>query len=88
MAKPVKKKVPAKSGPKSEGTALYTNRNHWILGVGILTIIIGFYFLAQLPVNGFWTMYMAPIFLVIGFLVIIPLGIMVGYKETGNSKGD
>ena len=66
----------------------FTKKNRSIIGIGILVIIIGFYALAQPPVNGFLTMVVAPILLVVGFLIIIPIGILFRDKELNKRKGD
>lgn len=72
-----------------EKSVLFTSANHRVLGIGLLVIILGFYALAQMPVDGFVTMYIAPILLVAGFLVIIPIGILLGgSKKNIISSGD
>jgi uncharacterized membrane protein HdeD (DUF308 family) len=59
----------------------FGKRNLYILTVGIITIIIGFVLMAQPPVNGFMSRTLAPIVLVIAYLVIIPISILAKNKE-------
>jgi hypothetical protein len=61
-------------------------KNFKILGVGVFLIALGFYLMA-LPDNpdDFLTLTLAPIILVIAFVVVIPLGIMYREKINGNS---
>lgn len=54
--------------------------------IGIITIISGFVFLRIPPVDGFFTMTLAPIFLVVGFLIFIPLGLYPSIKNENRSE--
>jgi hypothetical protein len=60
-----------KSGPD------FTRNNYLILGLGLLFIIVGFIFLA------FGDITISPILLVLGYCVIIPLGILFPKKKEG-----
>lgn len=62
-----------------------TKTNFMIIASGILMIIIGYVFLSQNSVDGFLPTVAAPIFLVLGYCVIIPFGIL--YKDK-SSKPD
>jgi len=55
--------------------------NYIILGVGILVIILGYIALSGSQVEGFMPLTLAPILLVLGYCVIIPLGILYRKKE-------
>lgn len=48
----------------------FTRNNYIILGIGVLFILVGFLFL------GFGDITISPILLVLGYCVIIPLGIL------------
>lgn len=50
--------------------------NYIIIGIGLLVIIIGYIMLSQNSVDGFIPTVLAPIVLVIGYCVIIPIGIL------------
>lgn len=76
MAKVVKSK---KTKPADIFHLTLTNKNYMILGVGILLIIIGYVFMSENSVDGFLPTVIAPILLVLGYIVVIPLGIL--YKD-------
>ncbi|CAN5564185.1 hypothetical protein BH10BAC5_BH10BAC5_19840 [soil metagenome] len=56
-----------------------TTKNYMIIGFGILVILIGYVLMSPNSVDGFLPTIVAPIFLVIGYCVIIPIGIL--YKD-------
>lgn len=62
--------------------------NFVIMGVGVLVIIIGYLALANGPIEGFLPLVLAPILLVLGYCVIIPLGILFkkSYLKSANSS--
>jgi len=60
-----------KSGPD------FSRNNYLILGAGLLFIVIGFIFLA------FGDITISPILLVLGYCVVIPLGILFPKKKEG-----
>jgi len=53
-----------------------TTENYQIFGIGILVIILGYISLSKGPADSFWSLTLAPILLVIGYCVIIPIAIM------------
>ncbi len=57
----------------------FTKRNYQIFGLGILILILGYLSLMKGPVDSFWSLTLAPILLVIGYAVIIPISFL--YKE-------
>ncbi|MEK7249575.1 MAG: hypothetical protein AAB209_04035 [Bacteroidota bacterium] len=77
MAKPVKRQD--KRRQKDETLPL-GKENFMIIGVGIAVIIAGYLALAKGPIEGFLPLVLAPILLVLGYCVIIPLGIL--YKKS------
>lgn len=79
MAKVEKGKTPKKG--KQEVFFPLEKENYIILGVGILTIILGYVALSGDQVEGFMPLTVAPILLVLGYCVIVPLGIMYRKKE-------
>lgn len=62
--------------------------NFIIIGVGIAVIVVGYLALANGPIEGFLPLVLAPILLVLGYCVIIPLGIMYrrSYLKSENSS--
>ncbi len=62
------------------GTFPFTKTNYQILGVGLLFIILGYVALGQEPWDGTVPLVVAPILLVLGYCVVIPLGILYRRK--------
>lgn len=60
----------------------FTNKNYAIIGVGVLLIIIGYVFMAENSVDGFLPTVVAPILLVLGYIVFVPFGILYKDKST------
>jgi len=59
----------------------FGKRNLLLLTIGIVTIVVGFILMAQEPVDGFMSRTLAPIILVIAYLVIIPISIIAKNKD-------
>ncbi|HYQ87903.1 MAG TPA: DUF3098 domain-containing protein [Bacteroidota bacterium] len=55
--------------------------NFIILGVGVLCIVLGYIALSGNTVEGFRQLTLAPILLLLGYCVIIPIGIMYRKKS-------
>lgn len=73
MAKPVKGKV-RKSG---QNKALpLVRQNFIILGIGLLVIVAGYGAMLEGSIEGFLPLVVSPILLVLGYCVIIPVGIL------------
>ena len=72
-----------KSAPES---LPFTATNFKILGLGLLTIVLGYVALSQSPWDGTMPLVVAPILLVAGYCVIIPLGIL--YRKRGEAASD
>ena len=75
-------RVAAKVAAKRKTPAMplpFTKRNYQILGLGLVVIILGYVALSQSPWDGTMPLVVAPILLVLGYCVIIPLGIL--YRE-------
>ncbi len=71
MAKVIKKNV------KSTGVELDT-RNYIIFGIGVLMIVLGYVIMATGETYSFQSLTVAPLVLLIGYLVIIPIAILIG----------
>lgn len=81
-----KAKTPVKSKKTKKIEHLHinlTNKNYMIIGLGILVIIIGYFFMSENSVDGFLPTVVAPILLGIGYLVIVPFGIL--YTDKSNA---
>ena len=79
MAKADKSKS-AKKGKVDTGFPLQ-RENFIILGIGLLVIVLGYVALSGNTVEGFSQLTVAPILLVLGYCVIIPVGIMYRKKK-------
>ena len=72
----IEKRVPEKQ-KAIIGTLPFTKINYQILGAGLLCIVLGYVALAQDPWNGSMPLVVAPILLVLGYCVVIPIGILL-----------
>ncbi|MCG8607170.1 hypothetical protein MJD09_19575 [bacterium] len=84
MAKKVKRGSRSFRGASS--TLPYAKRNFQLFGIAVLTLIVGYWALAQPPVDGFLTLTLAPILLVIGYCVLIPLAIIYADRSKSQEK--
>ena len=80
MAKAEKSKT-GKKGKVDTGFPLQ-RENFIILGIGLLVIVLGYVALSGNTVEGFSQLTLAPILLVLGYCVIIPVGIMYRKKKS------
>lgn len=78
MAKPIRTKV----RKSIRETALPLGRQNFIiLGVGVLVILAGYGAMYGQPVEGFLPLVVSPLLLVLGYCVIIPVGILYRKKK-------
>ena len=70
----------SKNQPQVQGFT-FGKRNLLLLSIGLFSIVIGFILMAQEPVDGFLSRTLAPIILVIAYLVIIPISIIAKNKD-------
>ncbi len=81
------KKVKRQSGRKLKDSGVpFTKLNYQLFGIGSFLILVGYWTLAQAPVDGLLTLTFAPILLVVGYCVLIPLAIISGNKNTEGDK--
>jgi hypothetical protein len=86
MAREVNK-ISSRKGARKE-TLPFTKKNYQILGAALVVILAGYVALAQKPWDGFMPLVVAPILLVAGYCVLVPLGILYrGKKENEVSGG-
>ncbi len=83
MAKSVRKKGNLKvSKVLTSPFSIYWSRiNYIVLALGIILSILGYYFLSIKPWNSTTSLYLAPILLVLVYLVFFPLSILIKKKE-------
>ena len=67
--------------PKPRPKLPYTERNMWLFGLGLATIALGYVFLSLPPVDGFMSLTLAPLLLVLGYCVFIPIALLSKQKE-------
>jgi hypothetical protein len=79
MAKIEKGKGVKKS--KKEEAFPFGRENYLILLAGVVVIVLGYLALSGSSVEGFMPLTVAPILLVLGYCVIIPVGIMYRKKD-------
>jgi hypothetical protein len=58
------------------------------LYLGLAVIIVGFVCLRTPPVDSFWSMTVAPLFLILGYLVLIPCGLWPRRPEVVTSENE
>ncbi|MFA4923361.1 MAG: hypothetical protein WC557_04130 [Ignavibacteriaceae bacterium] len=85
MAKSVRKKGVQKVSKvlASPFSIYWTKANYLILVVGVILSVLGYYFLSVKPWNSSLSLYLAPIVLLLVYLVFFPVSILVKKKETG-----
>lgn len=88
MKKRIDKKSKEKKIKKKKSIFPLTIENYQIFGIGILVIILGYISLSKGPVDSFWSLTLAPILLVIGYCVIIPIAILYKKKRQEDRTGD
>jgi len=77
MAKEIKKEK-----KKSVPTQMpFGKQNLQLMGIGLAFLVVGYILIAQPPVDSFVSLTLAPIVLLIGYLVIIPYAIMYNPKK-------
>jgi hypothetical protein len=60
-----------------------TKKNYQLFSLAVIVIIVGYIIMSIPPADGFWSLSVSPIVLVIGYCVLIPLAIM--YREKKES---
>jgi hypothetical protein len=84
VAKPVRKKDQKRRQHKPEQMPL-GRENFMILGAGLGVILAGYLAMLTGGVEGFLPLVVSPILLILGYCVIIPLGILYRKREAGAS---
>jgi len=83
MAKAIKKKD-VRRKRASELKLPLSKENFLILGAGILIIILGYLALLENSVEGFLPLVVSPVLLILGYCVVIPIGIL--YRKPRETK--
>jgi len=80
-------KIKAKAQRKAKQAARelpFTRKNYIIFAIGIALILLGYVALAQGPADNYLSLSLAPILLVVGYCVVIPIAILYRPKENGS----
>ena len=59
----------------------FSKKNYVLGGIGLATIIFGYFIMASGTVNSFRSLTLAPIMLFIGYLIIIPIALLYRDKK-------
>ena len=84
MARTIEKKKKFKE--KHVPSIIIGKRKKTLFLVGFFLLILGYFFMAQPPVYGFMSLHLAPIILIIAYLIIFPIAIMI--KDKAPQSGD
>ncbi|MEW6510697.1 MAG: hypothetical protein AB1428_07015 [Bacteroidota bacterium] len=85
MAKPLRSRREQKHKSFHNEHLPLARENFLIIGAGLLVIITGYLAMLQGSVEGFLPLVAAPILLVLGYCVIIPIGIL--YRRSMFRRG-
>ena len=55
----------------------YKRKNYLLFGVGVFVIIVGYLIMYLGEVNSFKSLVISPLLLLVGYLVIIPMAILI-----------
>lgn len=77
MAKTQKSLKETKKNFVSPFQEYWTNKNYLVLLGGLAVLILGYFLMAQAPWDGFFSMTLSPLILLAGYIIVIPLSIMV-----------
>jgi hypothetical protein len=87
MAKASKEKEkPAKRKAKKIDILPLEAVNYKILIAGVVVVILGYVALGMEPWDGFMALTVAPILLLVGYCIIIPVGIIYRKKKVENAS--
>ncbi|MCY3664552.1 MAG: hypothetical protein OXH81_02735 [Gemmatimonadetes bacterium] len=64
------------------GDLPFTRKNWSLAIVGLAVIVLGYVFLRIPPAEGFLSLTLAPVLLVVGYCVLIPMAILVRDQPT------
>lgn len=77
-----KRAIPVKKDSKESPFKFYwTKLNYILFGLGFVVLILGYFLLSTDPWDGFTSLSLSPIILLIAYLVIFPLSILFIRKK-------
>ncbi len=75
-----------KKKSRKELPLAFTTTNFLMLAAGVLVLVLGNVAMAQMPVFGTWPLVVAPILLILGYCVVIPIAIFYRKKENQTAE--
>ena len=72
------RRAPRKEGLSISFSLPYDKRNWVVMAIGLGLIVLGYWFLSQPPVDGPMSLTIAPILLVLGYCVVVPVALLLG----------
>jgi FtsH-binding integral membrane protein len=90
MAQKIKKKTirQTKKTSISPFNIYWGNKNYYLLGLGLLVTVIGFYFMTIGPWDSFSSLTISPIILFIAYFIIFPLSIFFKRRSEKEKNQD
>jgi len=90
MAQKIRKKSikQAKKTSASPFNIYWEKKNYYLLALGLLLTVIGFYFMTIGPWDSFSSLVISPIILFIAYVVIFPLSIFLRNKSEKEKTQD
>ena len=73
---------------RTKHALLYGGRNIRLFVMGLVVIALGYFLLSRPPVDGVMSLTLAPLLLVIGYCVLIPLALLSRNEENDSSTED
>ncbi len=77
-----KKKSVEKRGP----VVALGKTNYYIFALAVVVIAVGYYFLSIGPANSIESLTIAPIILIIGYVVLVPLAILWRRRSNNDNR--
>ena len=81
MSKTQKEISTKKSKKESPFKIYWTKMNYLLFGLGFIILILGYFLLSTDPWDGFTSLSLAPVVLLIAYIVIFPLAILFIRKK-------
>jgi len=90
MAQKIKKKTikQTKKTSISPFNIYWEKKNYYLLGLGLLVTVIGFYFMTIGPWDSFSSLIISPIILFIAYFIIFPLSIFFKRRSEKEKNQD
>ncbi|MDA0711711.1 MAG: hypothetical protein O3B73_16045 [bacterium] len=60
----------------------YSGRNLRFFAIGIVFILAGYFCTSRPPVDGFVSVTLAPVLLVLGYCVFVPIALLIGERKS------